>query len=114
MLEIARIVPLMESWVRAIRPREPFCAHVAMPDDMEFLAAGPERDSRRLRAGASRCSGARWRDRTGRRAAYRALVRSLHGLYGALNGRCATRVTPTVLSVLDYAKGFGHTDLVAC
>lgn len=24
------------------------------------------------------------------------------------------RVTPTVISVLDYTKGFGHTDLVAC
>jgi nitroimidazol reductase NimA-like FMN-containing flavoprotein (pyridoxamine 5'-phosphate oxidase superfamily) len=24
------------------------------------------------------------------------------------------RVTPTVISVLDYAKGFGHTDLVIC
>ena len=24
------------------------------------------------------------------------------------------RVTPVVISVLDYAKGFGHTDLVAC
>jgi nitroimidazol reductase NimA-like FMN-containing flavoprotein (pyridoxamine 5'-phosphate oxidase superfamily) len=24
------------------------------------------------------------------------------------------RVTPTVVSVLDYSKGFGHTDLVAC
>jgi len=24
------------------------------------------------------------------------------------------RVTPTVISVLDYAKGFGHTDLVEC
>ena len=24
------------------------------------------------------------------------------------------RVTPTVISVLDYSKGFGHTDLVAC
>jgi nitroimidazol reductase NimA-like FMN-containing flavoprotein (pyridoxamine 5'-phosphate oxidase superfamily) len=24
------------------------------------------------------------------------------------------RVTPTVISLLDYAKGFGHTDLVAC
>jgi len=23
------------------------------------------------------------------------------------------RVTPTVISVLDYSKGFGHTDLVA-
>jgi len=24
------------------------------------------------------------------------------------------RVTPVVISVLDYSKGFGHTDLVAC
>ena len=24
------------------------------------------------------------------------------------------RVTPTVISVLDYTRGFGHTDLVAC
>ena len=24
------------------------------------------------------------------------------------------RVTPTVISVLDYTKGFGHTDLVKC
>ena len=24
------------------------------------------------------------------------------------------RLTPVVVSVLDYAKGFGHTDLVAC
>jgi len=24
------------------------------------------------------------------------------------------RVTPTVISVLDYTKGFGHTDLVDC
>jgi PPOX class probable F420-dependent enzyme len=24
------------------------------------------------------------------------------------------RVTPTVISVLDYAKGFAHTDLVSC
>jgi nitroimidazol reductase NimA-like FMN-containing flavoprotein (pyridoxamine 5'-phosphate oxidase superfamily) len=24
------------------------------------------------------------------------------------------RVTPTVISVLDYTKGFGHTELVAC
>ena len=24
------------------------------------------------------------------------------------------RVRPTVISVLDYSKGFGHTDLVAC
>jgi hypothetical protein len=24
------------------------------------------------------------------------------------------RLTPTVISVLDYSKGFGHTDLVLC
>lgn len=24
------------------------------------------------------------------------------------------RVTPSVISVLDYTKGFGHTDLVIC
>jgi hypothetical protein len=24
------------------------------------------------------------------------------------------RVTPTAISVLDYSKGFGHTDLVTC
>ena len=24
------------------------------------------------------------------------------------------RLTPTVISLLDYSKGFGHTDLVAC
>lgn len=24
------------------------------------------------------------------------------------------RVTPTVISVLDYSRGFGHTDLVTC
>jgi nitroimidazol reductase NimA-like FMN-containing flavoprotein (pyridoxamine 5'-phosphate oxidase superfamily) len=24
------------------------------------------------------------------------------------------RLTPTVISVLDYSKGFGHTDLVSC
>lgn len=24
------------------------------------------------------------------------------------------RVTPTIISVLDYSKGFGHTDLVNC
>ena len=26
---------------------------------------------------------------------------------------CVFRVTPTVISVLDYSKGFGHTDLVS-
>jgi len=27
---------------------------------------------------------------------------------------CIFRVTPTVISVLDYTKGFGHTELVTC
>lgn len=27
---------------------------------------------------------------------------------------CLFRVTPVVISVLDYSKGFGHTDLVTC
>jgi hypothetical protein len=24
------------------------------------------------------------------------------------------RVAPTVISLLDYSKGFGHTDLITC
>ena len=24
------------------------------------------------------------------------------------------RLTPTVISILDYSKGFGHTDVVTC
>ena len=24
------------------------------------------------------------------------------------------RLTPTIISLLDYSKGFGHTDLIAC
>lgn len=24
------------------------------------------------------------------------------------------RITPSVISILDYAKGFGHTDLIIC
>lgn len=24
------------------------------------------------------------------------------------------RIKPTIISVIDYSKGFGHTDLVAC
>ncbi|MBR0914598.1 pyridoxamine 5'-phosphate oxidase family protein [Bradyrhizobium japonicum] len=27
---------------------------------------------------------------------------------------CVFRVTPTIISLLDYSKGFGHTDLIAC
>ena len=30
------------------------------------------------------------------------------------DGLAIVRVTPSVISVLDYTKGFGHTDLVAC
>jgi hydrogenase large subunit len=32
-LEIARLIPEMEQWVRALRPREPFCLDVPMPRD---------------------------------------------------------------------------------
>jgi Ni,Fe-hydrogenase I large subunit len=31
LIEIARILPMMESWVKAINPREPFCLHAAPP-----------------------------------------------------------------------------------
>jgi hypothetical protein len=39
--------------------------------------------------------------------------------YGPTGGRMPEdvkifRVTPIVISVLDYSKGFGHTDLVTC
>ncbi|MBR0764474.1 pyridoxamine 5'-phosphate oxidase family protein [Bradyrhizobium japonicum] len=27
---------------------------------------------------------------------------------------CVFRLTPTIISLLDYSKGFGHTDLIAC
>ncbi len=27
---------------------------------------------------------------------------------------CVFRLTPTIVSLLDYSKGFGHTDLIAC
>ena len=27
---------------------------------------------------------------------------------------CIVKVTPTVISVIDYSKGFGHTELVTC
>ena len=27
---------------------------------------------------------------------------------------CIVRLTPTVISLLDYSRGFGHTDLVTC
>ncbi len=29
-----------------------------------------------------------------------------------LAGTAILRITPVVISVLDYSKGFGHTDLV--
>jgi len=33
MLELALVLPAMESWVQALQPGEPFCAHGDMPDD---------------------------------------------------------------------------------
>lgn len=35
LIEVARLIPLMESWTRAIRPREPFCAHGSVPGEAE-------------------------------------------------------------------------------
>jgi hydrogenase large subunit len=32
LLEIARAVRLMESWIREIKPKEPFCHHAALPE----------------------------------------------------------------------------------
>jgi len=39
---------------------------------------------------------------------------SLPGPMPGPEGVAIFRVTPTVISLLDYSKGFGHTDLVAC
>jgi Ni,Fe-hydrogenase I large subunit len=33
LLEIARVLPVMEDWARALRPREPFCLQADMPDE---------------------------------------------------------------------------------
>jgi hydrogenase large subunit len=33
LLELALVLPAMESWVQALQPGEPFCAHGDMPDD---------------------------------------------------------------------------------
>ncbi len=33
LLELALVVPVMESWVQALQPGEPFCAHGDMPED---------------------------------------------------------------------------------
>ena len=35
LIEIARVVIAMESWVGALEPRQPFCAHGEMPDEAE-------------------------------------------------------------------------------
>ncbi len=35
LLELARLVPVMEDWVLALRPREPFCLDAPMPDEAE-------------------------------------------------------------------------------
>ncbi len=33
LIEVARLVPLMERWIWEIRPGDPFCLHAAMPDE---------------------------------------------------------------------------------
>ncbi len=33
LIEIARLIPLMERWIWAIRPGEPFCHHGPMPEE---------------------------------------------------------------------------------
>ncbi|NML15715.1 nickel-dependent hydrogenase large subunit [Azohydromonas caseinilytica] len=33
LLELARVVPLMEQWLRALRPGEPWCAEVTLPEE---------------------------------------------------------------------------------
>jgi hypothetical protein len=34
------------------------------------------------------------------------------GVKPALSGRVFVKITPEVISILDYRKGFGHTELV--
>ncbi len=33
LIEVARLIPLMERWIWEIRPGEPFCVHAPMPDE---------------------------------------------------------------------------------
>jgi PPOX class probable F420-dependent enzyme len=40
--------------------------------------------------------------------------KSMPGPLPAPKDVCIVRLKPTVISLLDYAKGFGHTDLVSC
>jgi len=40
--------------------------------------------------------------------------RSLPGPMPGPDDMCIVRVMPVVISVLDYSRGFGHTDLVTC
>lgn len=35
LLELALIVPQMESWARQLKPKEPFCTHANLPDDTQ-------------------------------------------------------------------------------
>ena len=35
LLELARLVPVMEDWVLALRPRQPFCLDAPVPDEAE-------------------------------------------------------------------------------
>jgi hydrogenase large subunit len=37
LLEVARVVVLMETWVRQIQPKEPFCDHAVMPKEAQGL-----------------------------------------------------------------------------
>ncbi len=33
LIEVARLIPMMERWIWEIRPGDPFCVHAAMPDE---------------------------------------------------------------------------------
>lgn len=37
LLELARVVPVMEQWCQAIKIGEPFCAHASMPDEAQGI-----------------------------------------------------------------------------
>ncbi|HMT93980.1 nickel-dependent hydrogenase large subunit [uncultured Thiothrix sp.] len=37
LLELARVVPVMEQWCQAIQIGEPFCAHASMPDEAQGI-----------------------------------------------------------------------------
>jgi Ni,Fe-hydrogenase I large subunit len=37
MLELARVVPLMEAWIKALIPGEPFCAQGVLPEEAQGM-----------------------------------------------------------------------------